>query len=76
MKETLFSRCEKYVTALLETSDSEEEEEEEEKDIDIGPPTHITEEDYRGLLEKNAYKRGQRRPRQPGQQQSARRTSP
>ena len=54
IKETLFSRYERYVTSLLETSDSEEEEEEEEEedDNDIGPSTHITEEGYRGLLKK------------------------
>ena len=48
MKETLFSRYERYGTALLETSDSEEDDD----DHDIGPPTHITEEDYRGILKK------------------------
>ena len=41
MKETLFSRYERYITALLETSDSEEDDD-----------THVTEEDYRGLLKK------------------------
>ena len=53
-QETLFSSYERYVTALLETSDSEEEEEEEEEEDndDIGPPTHVTEECCRGLLKK------------------------
>ena len=41
MKETLISRYERYITALLETSDSEEDDD-----------THVTEEDYRGLLKK------------------------
>ena len=49
MKEALFSRYERYVTALLETSDSEEDDDD---DDDIGPPTHITEEDTEGSSKK------------------------
>ena len=48
MKETLFSRYGRYVTLLLETSDSEEADD----DDDIGPSTHKTEGENRGLLKK------------------------
>ena len=48
MKEALFSRYERYVTALLETSDSEADDD----DDDIGPPTHITEDDTEGSSKK------------------------